>query len=155
MAKKRTIRKSLSVITPGLILAFGLFLGASQAQATINPVVTETGKISLSVDGLGTNNPSGVIDVLKPSAGATVRRAAFACSTFGRFIGSGDVSIDGVGITFPLSDTASFLRSFFADVTAVVSGSATTLTGLIPYLTDTLPKGRPGVGACEPIDYWF
>lgn len=49
---------------------------------SIVPVVTETGFISLSMDGLGTNSASGTIQVEKP-AGATVRSAYMAAASTG------------------------------------------------------------------------
>ena len=53
----------------------------SSVSASIDPMVTETGKISLSVDGLGVYpESSGTIQVEKP-AGATVRKAYMAAAT--------------------------------------------------------------------------
>ena len=44
--------------------------------------VTETGQISLSADGAGSNDPDGVtIQVEKPNELATVRAAFFTCAT--------------------------------------------------------------------------
>lgn len=143
MTMSNGIRKSLGVVTSGLFLATGLYLAADPAQAAIVPVVTETGKISLSVDGLGTNNAAGgTIDVAKP-AGSTVRRAAFACSSnFNRVIADGDVSIDGTTINWSLSQftdagggNPNFFHTVYADVTAVVSAKIdAAAAGLVPFL---------------------
>ena len=40
----------------------------------LSPMVTETGKLSLSIDGLGITGSSGIVQVEKP-AGATVKAA--------------------------------------------------------------------------------
>src|SRR5687767_2912216 len=65
---------------------------------SVVPVVRETGLISLSVDGLGSNSASGIIQVDKP-AGASVRAAYMAAASTGfsfRTLANGDVKIDGV-----------------------------------------------------------
>jgi hypothetical protein len=71
----------------------------------VKPYVTENGKISLSVDGLGVYpNNTGIIQVEKP-AGATVRKAYFAAATTGFRnvkLSDGDIQIDGVGVTWAM-----------------------------------------------------
>ena len=58
-------------------------IGPSEVQfGSIVPVVTETGFISLSIDGAGTNASSAIIQVDKP-AGATVRKAFMAAASRG------------------------------------------------------------------------
>jgi len=52
------------------------------ALAAISSVVNETGKITVSVDGLGTTSATGTIRVRKP-AGATVRKAYLAAASTG------------------------------------------------------------------------
>jgi hypothetical protein len=92
---------------------------------SIVPQVTETGKISLSVDGLGVYpGNQGIIQVEKP-AGATVRSAYFAAATTG-FTGdpklsAGDIEIDGTGFAWGI-DTSSSISSWnhWADVTSIV-----------------------------------
>ncbi len=91
---------------------------------SIVPQVTETGKISLSTDGLGTNTGIGTISVNKP-AGATVRKAFLMSATTG-FSGyklvAGDVLIDGTDV-FPWNiETPSSISSFnyWKDVTSIV-----------------------------------
>ena len=139
MRKSNRILKSLCVATSGLFLAFGFFLAAGPAQAGLTAVVTETGKIALSVDGVGTNNPSGSIDVLKP-LGATLRRATFACSAYSsRQILDGDVSIDGVAITpWDLSVNTSGFNTVYKDVTTVPAAVSVKLTAAAAGLTSFL-----------------
>lgn len=93
---------------------------------SIGPVVTEVGFISLSVDGLGTNDVNGgIIQVEKP-AGATVRSAYMAAASTGgsvRILVDGDVKIGGVDVTWDggmttLSSIACY--NHWADVTAIV-----------------------------------
>ena len=104
---------------------------------SIDAVSTETGYISLSVDGLGTNGPSGIIQVEKP-AGATVRKAFFAAaSNHYRDITNGDVQINGNPISWDLDvwnnagGSANFFNSVFADVTT-----------LLKPIIDAAPAGR-------------
>ncbi len=89
------------------------------------PQVSETGKISLSMDGIGTNNVSGGnVQVLKP-AGATVRKAYLAAATAGfsrRMLVAGDIKIDGIDvfpwdIEIPASITS---YNYWKDVTILV-----------------------------------
>ena len=110
-------------------LTAGLLLGGA-AAASAGPVpaeelevqVTETGQISLSADGAGSNDPAGVtIQVEKPNDAATVRAAFFACaSTFDFVINDGDVSLDGNPITWDLSVVNGPFSNVFANVTAIV-----------------------------------
>jgi len=101
---------------------------------SVVPVVRETGLVSLSVDGLGSNNTSGIIQVEKPS-GATVRTAYMAAASTGfssRTLANGDVKIDGVGVVWSMA-TVSSISSFnhFADVTSMVKAKI-----------DAAPAGR-------------
>jgi hypothetical protein len=124
-------RGAVSAIRRIVVLIVGLILlhsfaasGYSQVGiASIAPVVTETGRISLSIDGLGTLSDSGIIQVEKP-AGATVRSAYLAAVTTGFFnhqLVDGDVQIDGVDINWD-QETPSSIQSwnYWADVTSLV-----------------------------------
>ena len=60
---------------PGTLTGSAQFISpfAGLSSTALSPVLSDSGQISLSVDGLGTNNPAGgVINVHKP-AGGTVR----------------------------------------------------------------------------------
>jgi hypothetical protein len=95
---------------------------------SIEPIVNQTGHLSLSVDGLGIVNAtntsiSGTIQVEKP-AGASVRNAYLATAAAG-FSGAKlkntDVKIDGTFVAWDIV-TVSSIRSFnhWADVTSLV-----------------------------------
>jgi hypothetical protein len=90
---------------------------------SLSPAVAETGLISLSVDGLGTNQASGIVQVSKP-AGATVRGAYMAAASTGfssRTLANGDVSIDGVGVNWDSVVPSSIASSnAWANVTSLV-----------------------------------
>ena len=96
------------------------------AGGSLSPFYTESGKLRLSVDGLGTNNPAGgVIQVQKPS-GATVRRAFLAAASTGGTRYSpvdGDVILDGSPVKWDNSKTISnsvVSVNVLADVTSLV-----------------------------------
>jgi choice-of-anchor A domain-containing protein len=99
-----------------------------QAMASANPlapVVTETGFISLSVDGIGTNGTSGIVQANKPVAGATVRAAYLAAASTGFSnyqIPAGGVKIDGQNVNWTRS-IPSGISSYnhWADVTSLVA----------------------------------
>lgn len=93
---------------------------------SIDVVSTESGKISLSIDGIGTNDASGIVQVEKP-AGATVRKAFFAAaSSGGHDILNGDVQINGTPINWiydiwnNAGGSNNFFNSVFADVTSLL-----------------------------------
>jgi len=90
---------------------------------SISPVFTEYGKISLSVDGLGTLDNNGIIQVEKP-VGATVRRAFLAAASMAlsnRILIDGDVKIDGADVNWDMS-TPSTIGAYnhWAEVTSIV-----------------------------------
>ncbi len=95
----------------------------SGGERTIAPVITETGFISISVDGLGTLSDSGVIQVDKP-IGATVRRAYFAAASTGFTgyeIADGELEIEGTGVTWDIATLNSISSwNYWADVTDIV-----------------------------------
>lgn len=93
-------------------------------MGSVVPMVTETGKICVSVDGVGTNGPNGaIIQVEKPS-GATVRNAYMAAASTGfsdHKLSPGEVMIDGVPITWDVETSSSIASwNYWADVTAIV-----------------------------------
>ena len=108
---------------PGAVPAASSF--ATSASSSLAPVVTETGKISLSLDAIGTNSASGVVQVEKPSAGATVRSAYMMAATVygGGKISAGDITIDGSPITWDVETTnvLSGSYNYWTDATALVS----------------------------------
>jgi len=114
---------------------------------SIVPLVTETGKISLSVDGLGTNAPVGIVQVQKPT-GATVRGAYIAAASTGfsdYVLADGDVTIDNASVVWnviPTTPSSIHSNNSFANVTALVK----------PKL-DAAPAGRVDfvVGELEPF----
>ncbi|MFP2895227.1 immunoglobulin-like domain-containing protein [Corallococcus sp. 4LFB] len=97
--------------------------------------VTESGFITLSIDGLGTNGPSGVVQADKPSAGATVRRAYLAAASTGFSgyrLGNTDVRIDSQAVAWSTSIANSISSwNHWADVTSLVKGKL-----------DAAPAGR-------------
>lgn len=133
-----------------LMLPLIAMMSFSSVQAAITPVVIETGFISLSIDGLGTNNAMGsIIQVEKPS-GATVRSAYLAAASMGisgRQLVDGDVKIDGVDVIWDIGvhfTTVSGIDCWnhWADVTSIVKPTI-----------DAAPVGRVDFTITE-IDAW-
>jgi Bacterial Ig-like domain (group 1) len=94
--------------------------------------INEYGKVTLSVDGIGTNAATGILSVEKP-AGATVRKAYLAAAsiyptTSLYIMPQNGIKIDGVGINNWVQDTnnnnglenAIGSRNYFANVTEIV-----------------------------------
>jgi hypothetical protein len=100
----------------------------------LTPMVTESGFITLSIDGVGTTATAGVVDVQKP-AGATVRRAFLAAASRGgsQFqIPNGNVRLDGQLVNWSRSVQNSIRAwNHFAEVTALVKAKL-----------DAAPAGR-------------
>lgn len=108
--------------------------GSSSTQFTFN------GKVSLSVDGLGTNNSTGNIQVDKPS-GATVRKAYLAAASTG-FTGftipNGGILIDGAAVNWDLVINNSISsKNHWADVTSLVKAKIDAAAAGIVNLTIT------------------
>src|SRR5438552_2151630 len=85
------------------------------------PVYSESGALSLSLDGMGTLGATGAVSVLKP-VGATVRKAFLGSATTGSSLyqlAAGDVKINGSDVVFTLA-TQNTIDSFnyWGDVTA-------------------------------------
>ena len=117
---------------------------------SIVPQDTETGKVSLSTDGLGVYpGTSGTIQVQKPSASATVRKAFMVAATTG-FTGyklaAGDIKIDGSNFVWSI-ETSSSIGSwnYWGEVTNIVKSKI-----------DAAPVGRVDFTITEsntgPID---
>ncbi|CAM3629731.1 immunoglobulin-like domain-containing protein [Corallococcus soli] len=121
--------------------------GALQQQmvsaSALNVVnVTESGFITLSIDGVGTNGPSGIVQANKPAAGATVRRAYMAAASTGFSsyrINNGEVRIDGQPVSWSTS-LANGIASWnhWADVTSLVKAKL-----------DAAPAGRVSFSITE------
>lgn len=96
-----------------------------QESRSLAPVITEIGRIGVSVDGAASAGDSSVVQVEKPS-GATVRRAFLMAATTGfsrHRIGAGDVTIDGVGVTWNSEvPTALDSYNYFTEITPLVAG---------------------------------
>jgi hypothetical protein len=109
---------------PLCILLLGL-ASPPEARAQISPFTSENGQIALSVDAIGTNSASGMVQVQKP-AGATVRKAyLFAATTpNGGTITNTDITINGNPVTFTATVANPFpfgtVNSYRGDVTALV-----------------------------------
>jgi hypothetical protein len=93
------------------------------ASTGLQPVVDEKGKISLSMDALGTTGSSGFLQINKPE-GATVRKAYFmAVSTgFSYYqITNSDITLAGTPVSWE-SGVANSINSYnyWADVTDIV-----------------------------------
>ncbi len=90
----------LKVFTCLMILFFLVCVPLSLVHAEISPVATERGLISLSLDGLGSTNPTGGIIQVEKLAGATVRNAYLVAATIynAASIADGEVKIDGANV---------------------------------------------------------
>ena len=113
-------------------------------STSLQPVVTETGKISLSIDGLGSNSASGIIQVEKPT-GATVRSAYMAAAdvwgSYGGPIPNGAVQINGNNVNWD-SHVHLYTNNAWADVTSIVKP-----------IVDAAPSGRVDLTITESSTY--
>ncbi|MBF8266565.1 MAG: hypothetical protein HW388_73 [Dehalococcoidia bacterium] len=125
----------VGALVPGLALADGPVPGTDADNVgpsdvffgSLLPVVTETGYVSLSVDGEGTTGSSATVQVQKPS-GATVRVAYLAAASTG-FSGynipSSSISVNGSPIPSWAFTTPSSISSWnhWANVTSLVKST--------------------------------
>jgi hypothetical protein len=109
---------------------------ADASTMDLDPVITESGRISVSIDGLGTNSPPKTIQVSKP-AGATVRSAhLFTASTSGNpAIPNGSVTIDGAAVNWDQTIPGALGNvNHRANVTALVAAKINSAAaGLIDF----------------------
>ncbi len=120
-------RASLSPATFRWMLVIGLAVTLStpqSAQAVLDILVNETGKVSISADGAGSTAVSTTIQVEKPNAAASVRSAFLSCASLGgRVIRNGDISLDTNPVNFSASviaDSPFAFNNVFGEVTAFV-----------------------------------
>ncbi len=118
-------RRVISIVV-ALVLLLGMsapMILAGPGPTALQPVATETGFISLSLDGLGIqDNTAGTIQVDKP-AGATVRKAYMAASDVwgsnGGPLPNGAVTLNGVPVSWSLHVKGGPNHAW-ADVTSIV-----------------------------------
>jgi len=114
-------------------------------SSALAPLINVTGHLSISVDGLATNNPAGGPINVQKSPGSTVRQALlFAASTgFSGYVPvNGDVTLDGSSVSWDAAHTISNSISSYnvlADVTSMVQ----------PKL-DAAPAGTTAFTVAEP-----
>ncbi len=110
-----------------------------ESSTALSEFYSATGRIFVSIDGGGSNNASHMIEVEKPSAAATVRKAFVIAVSTGysdRQLNDGDVHVTppDFGVSWDLSVPSSiYSNNHLADVTAQLS----------PIL-DAAPAGRVG-----------
>jgi hypothetical protein len=109
------------------------------------PFYSDSGLISLSVDAIGTNYPTGAVVKVHKNAGATVRKAfLFAAST--GFTGytpvDGDVTLNGTPITWDPTNTIT------NDIASVNVESD--VTSVVQPIVDAAPAGDVSITAAEP-----
>ena len=111
----------------------------------VEPIVTESGRVTLAVDAVGTNDAAGDIAVIEKPTGAAVRRAYLLAASTG-FSGyrpvTGDVKIDGTAVAW---DTAFTIPNSIgsynvaADVTEMIRTKAENTFG--PAVEFVLAEG--------------
>jgi PKD repeat protein len=118
---------------------------ATVTKGSIKPVVTETGKISASISGLGTTSQDGVLRVKKP-AGATVRRAFMGSATLGFFrylLDPGDVKLENVVVPWEIATQSGIQAyNFWGEVTNIVKAKL-----------DSSPAGEIDLSLREEREY--
>lgn len=119
-----------------LVLA-GLSFTTVPVWAELRPFSQETGRISVSVDAIGTNASSGLVLVQKPETfngrQATVRKAFLLCASRAlRVINDGDVELNGNPISWDTTvfnnsqSTPSVFHNTRAEVTSIVRAAVDT-----------------------------
>jgi hypothetical protein len=98
------------------------FLAPSASNAALTEFFSATGRLSISVDAIGSNNASHDTQVEKPSALATVRKAYVMAASYcgANSIPDNSVSINGTPIAWDESVPNSFFFNVRADVTSIV-----------------------------------
>ena len=119
---------------------------ASAAPDGLFPFTTVTGKVYMSEDAIGTNDPTGgPIYVQKNDSSATVQAAyLLAAGTPGYTMQNGDVTLDGTSLSFAPADSVvgNFgVNSVWTDVTSIVKP-----------VVDAAPVGNVEFTSAEPMN---
>jgi hypothetical protein len=117
----------------------------SDPSTPLAPLVNVTGHLSISVDGLASNNPAGGPVKVQKNAGATVHQALlFAAST--GFTGyspvNGDVTIDGTPVDW---DSAHTIPNAIASINVLAD-----VTNMVKAKLDAAPAGITTFTVAEP-----
>ena len=118
---------------------------ASAAAASgLTPFATVTGKVYMSEDGIGTNNPAGgPVRVAKRDKSATVEAAyLLAAGVPGYTMQNGDVTLDGKSLSFAAANNA--VGNFG------VNSVWTNVTSIVKPVVDSAPVGNVSFTAAEP-----
>lgn len=120
-------------LAPGASRADGPSLSTASTTGGLHAIYSAVGKVVLSIDGIGTTNSAGTVQVEKP-AGATVRKAFLLSVTapYGQPISNGAISIDGTAAPAWLESVAT--RGWYTHYTDV--------TSLVQAKIDAAPAGR-------------
>ena len=118
-----------------------------KAQAAMNgltPFATVTGKVYMSQDAIGTNNPAGgPVLVQKRSASATVQAAyLLAAGVPDYLIKDGDITLNGTALSFPAANNV--VGNFGAN------SVWTDVTSIVKPVVDSAPAGNVSFTAAEP-----
>lgn len=128
-----------------LFVLIVLSLTLNVSASSLTPVVTEYGKISISVDGLGTSGTD-IIQVEKPE-GATVRSAYMTAASNwgGSQIPNGSITINGVDVNWDIEVNSNGWNNW-ADVTSIVESTINSApAGRINFsITETSPSAVEG-----------
>jgi pimeloyl-ACP methyl ester carboxylesterase len=115
---------------------------------SIMPFIVETGRVSVSIDALGTLNTTGEIQVMKP-AGATVRKAFLASATTGFAyynqgpLADGDVYLEYFPVYWnTITESSIYSYNHLADVTVIIKA-----------VVDPAPAGRVDLNVFESDSY--
>jgi hypothetical protein len=131
---------------PGTVTAVLAHAQARAAAVTsgLTPFATVTGRVYMSEDGIGTNNPAGgPVRVNKRDKSATVEAAYLLAAGVPEYsMQNGDVTLDGKSLSFPAANNVvgNFgVNSVWVNVTSIVKP-----------VVDSAPAGNVSFTAAEP-----
>ncbi len=131
------------VLAVFILLSLFTLQVCAEDGTSLQPMVTETGKINISVDGLSTSG-SGIIQVEKPE-GATVRSAYLMATrtSSGDQVPDGSVLIDGNPTTWS--------NTVFSDSNADFYNHWSNVTSIVKPIVDAASAGRVDLTITESI----
>jgi hypothetical protein len=112
----------------------------------LSPITTVTGKVYMSEDGIGTNDPAGgPVFVQKNDSSATVQAAYLLAAGIPNYVmQNGDVTLNGTSLSFASAD--SVLGNFG------VNSVWTDVTSIVKPVVDAAPAGNVQFTAAEPLN---
>src|SRR4051794_35984655 len=122
---------------------------AADAMNGLTPFASAAGKVYMSEDAIGTNDPAGgPVLVRKRDASATVQAAYLLAAGVPNYtIVDGDITLNGTSLSFPAANS---VVNDLAHTEGTINSVWTDVTSIVKPVVDAAPAGNVSFTAAEP-----